>query len=187
MNKKIPFDFVSTQREIIAECAHIRSTTKKRSGAIRIWRKEKPVNEVRSLHSRTRQRNQNVLKRGRKKKKKRAHPITDLLIKIEIFFFLQILKERMKKCIWNEHEISLLDFVCSFILHLLKEGGDWAAVFHHHHHYGRHSWARARTRSRERWSSSNGVVAAAAILPWQFQLFFFFFQLIMCFLRLFPL
>lgn len=36
MKKKIPFDFVSTQREIIAECAHIRSTTKKRSGAIRI-------------------------------------------------------------------------------------------------------------------------------------------------------
>ena len=53
-----------------------------------------------------------------------------------------------------------------------KRGRDWAAVFHHHHHYGRHSWARARTRSRERWSSSNGVVAAA-ILPWQFQLFFF--------------
>ena len=41
MNKKIPSDFVSTQREIIAECAHIRSTKKKRNGAIRIWRKER--------------------------------------------------------------------------------------------------------------------------------------------------
>ena len=68
MNKKIPSDFVSTQREIIAECAHIRSTKKKETEPFAFEGKKETVNEVRSLHSRTGQRNENVLIRGRKKK-----------------------------------------------------------------------------------------------------------------------
>ena len=89
------------------------------------------------------------------------------------FFFFCILKKEKMYLKWTRNfiiRLCLLVYSSSS-----KRGRDWAAVFHHHHHYGRHSWARARTRSRERWSSSNGVVAAA-ILPWQFQLFFFFFN-----------